>query len=197
MPKYSKENRERRIAEWESKIMAAMKEHTALHYTELNELLGKHRDTKPYKKGHYEEALAWLIYNGKIVEVSHHARSPKYPRRGTGAAQIAIYYSLPAYAEVASWAKFGRRGIHPNVKALLEMDKIASEHPKGWIHYRRHKIRPDFLRAKLIKKRVYNPHMQPKKDKKYYWDMRYVRTRKFNTAVRVLKKVLDHRGIPY
>ena len=197
MPKYSKEERERRITEWKTKIIAAMKEHTVLHYTELNKLMGKREHVQVYDKGHYPAALADLIHNGKIVGVSHHALSIESPRRKPRATKTTVYYTMPAFAEVASWAKLGRKGLHSDAAILLRMDKIAKAHPKAWIHYYYSELSPSFMKEGFIRNKPYKRGAGSTKALEHKGKHRYVRTPKFNTAVKVLKKVFDHRGIPY
>ena len=197
MTRVTEAERERRVTEWGEKIMQAMIEHTVLHSGDLNKLMGKHEKTRVYSKGFYSQALFKLIHLGKIVEVSHQRRG-----YGTGhdtpsiATQLTAYYSLPAYAEVASWAKLVGQNLYSNAAVLLKMNDIADAHPRGWIHYPVKNIHPDFLHASLIRRK---PREQGEKEKlaKHKGKLRYVRTSKFNTAVRVLKKVLNHRNIPY
>ena len=196
MPIHTKEYSKKRTAEWENKIMATMKEHVVLHYKELNTLMGKHEKIKPYQKGYYSQALFNLNHIGKIAEVHHNAHSVTGKRRRSGGARTTVYYTLPAYDKIASWAKAARKRFDPNARTLLEMDEIAKAHPKGWIHYLDLSITTEFLDQNLVRKKLYGGG-EGKKPLELGGKRRYVKTRKFNTAVRVLKKVLDHRGIPY
>jgi len=195
MVKRSQDNLAAEVIAYQDKILRAINKHGVLHYTQLNTMMGVHKTMRGGESDAYTIALTGLRELGLLTIVSHKIQAGRgIGKKGSKTSQ---FYCDPDFADIVYWAKKPEGNLDNKAKTLLEMNKIVENHPKRWIHYKPSRLPIKFMKQNLIKEKPYKRGPMSKKLEVYRGETRYVKTKRFDTAVRVLKKVLDYRHIPY
>ena len=196
MGKESDEGVIAKVIAYQDKILRVIKEHKVLHYIQLNEMMGVQKKARGGEREAYTIALTGLRELGLLSIVSHKMQAGKGIGRAKGRL-TSQFYCDPEYADIVFWARKLDGNLDTRARILLKMDEIAKDHPKEWIHYRKHAIHKDLIKQNLIKEKPYQVGGAKVKSDKFAGKNRYEKTKRFDTAVKVLKKVLDFRQIPY